>query len=170
MPSHYLNQCWNIVNWILRTNFSEILIEIHIFSFKKMHLKMPSAYMAAILSGQNVISTWHCPCEIGWSLPLSLHGTFQCEVTIYDANIYIYIIITSVAAKLVIPAGKYSTYIPSNLKYKSHRFPYLNVSSSSCFRPIHWRHVFSREWRCSWSSADMWCSNYIWVINNVIVY
>ena len=35
---------------------------------------------------------------------------------------------------------------------------------------IHWRHVLSREWRCSWSSADRLCSNYIWVINNLIAY
>ena len=34
----------------LGTNFSEISIEIHVFSFKKMHLKMLSAEMAAILS------------------------------------------------------------------------------------------------------------------------
>ena len=27
-----------------------------------------------------------------------------------------------------------------------------------------------REWRCSWSSADRRCSNYIWVINNIIAY
>ena len=26
------------------------------------------------------------------------------------------------------------------------------------------------EWRCSWSSADRRCSNYIWVINNLIAY
>ena len=34
----------------LGTNFSEILIEIHTFSFKKMHLKTSSGKMAAILS------------------------------------------------------------------------------------------------------------------------
>ena len=34
----------------LGTNFSEILIKIQNFSFKKMHLKMLSAKMAAILS------------------------------------------------------------------------------------------------------------------------
>ena len=34
----------------LRINFSEILIEINQFSFKKMHLKVSSAKMAAILS------------------------------------------------------------------------------------------------------------------------
>ena len=32
-----------------RKNFSEILIEIQIFSFKKMHLKMSSAKVVAIL-------------------------------------------------------------------------------------------------------------------------
>ena len=26
--------------------------------------------------------------------------------------------------------------------------------------------MLSREWRCSWSSADRRCSNYIWEINN----
>ena len=46
----------------------------------------------------------------------------------------------------------------------------LNVSSYICFCPIQWRHVLSREWRCSWSSADMWCSNYIQVINNFIAF
>ena len=31
-----------------------------------------------------------------------------------------------------------------------------------CVRGIHpWR----REWRCSWSSADRRCSNYIWVLD-----
>ena len=30
--------------------------------------------------------------------------------------------------------------------------------------------MLSREWRWSWSSADRRCSNYIWVINNLIAY
>ena len=30
--------------------------------------------------------------------------------------------------------------------------------------------MLSREWRCSWSSADRRCSNYIWVINSFIAY
>ena len=42
------------------------------------------------------------------------------------------------------------------------------VSSCSCLCPIHWRQLSSREWRCSWSSADRRCSNYIWAINNFI--
>ena len=39
----------------------------------------------------------------------------------------------------------------------------------SCLNPIHWNQS-SREWRCSWGSADRRCSNYIWVINNFIAY
>ena len=30
--------------------------------------------------------------------------------------------------------------------------------------------VLSGEWRCSWSSADRLCFNYIGVVNNLIVY
>ena len=37
----------------------------------------------------------------------------------------------------------------------------LLVSSCSCFCPIHWSQVLSREWRCS---------NYIWVIDNFVAY
>ena len=37
-------------------------------------------------------------------------------------------------------------------------------------RKIYWSQVFSGEWRCSWSSADRRCSNYIWVIKNFIAY
>ena len=42
------------------------------------------------------------------------------------------------------------------------------VSSCSCLWPIHWSQALSWEWRCSWSSADRRCSNYIGVINNFI--
>ena len=42
------------------------------------------------------------------------------------------------------------------------------VSSCSCLCPIFWDGVLSWEWRCGWSSADRRCSNYTWVINNLI--
>ena len=42
------------------------------------------------------------------------------------------------------------------------------VSSCSCLCAIHWSHVLSRQWRCSWSSADIRCFNYIWVTNNFV--
>ena len=44
------------------------------------------------------------------------------------------------------------------------------VSSCSCLYSIHWKQVLSREWKCSWSSADRRCSNYIWVISKFIAY
>ena len=65
-------------------------------------------------------------------------------------------------------------YYPSILLYRWHQIPKLKCFSSrlevvfQC--PIHWNRVLSREWRCSWSSADRRCSNYIWVTNNFIAY
>ena len=44
------------------------------------------------------------------------------------------------------------------------------VSLCRCLCPINWSQVLSRSWRCSWSSADRRCSNYIWVIDNFIAY
>ena len=44
------------------------------------------------------------------------------------------------------------------------------VPACSCLCTIYWSQVLSGEWRCSWSSADRRCSNYIWVINNSIAY
>ena len=49
-PSHYLNQWWFTIIWIPGTNFSEILIESHAFSLKKMDLKMSFATTTEFLS------------------------------------------------------------------------------------------------------------------------
>ena len=42
--------------WPLRTNFSEIYIDIHISRFKKMHLKMSSAKCRPFFLGLNVLT------------------------------------------------------------------------------------------------------------------
>ena len=42
------------------------------------------------------------------------------------------------------------------------------ILSCTCLWTIHWSQVLSRKWRCSWSSGDRWCPNYIWVISNFI--
>ena len=56
VPSHYLNQCWAIFNLT-------IWIEIQIFSFLKMHLKMSPAYLAVILCrGRWVKMYWQERC------------------------------------------------------------------------------------------------------------
>ena len=49
----------------LRTNFSKILIEIHIFSFKKMHLKLSCGKWWPFCLGFNVF-------------PLDINGPFTC--------------------------------------------------------------------------------------------
>ena len=77
----------------LETKFSENLIEIHMFSFKKMHLKMSSV-------------KWRLFC------------------------------------------------LPQCVKWSS---PRVAVVFGVC--PICRSQVLSREWRCSWSSADRRCSN-----------
>ena len=56
----------------LGTNFSEMLVEIHIFSFKKIHLKMPSGKWQPFCLGLNVLIT-ELPCynSMAWVLKAS---------------------------------------------------------------------------------------------------
>ena len=59
--------------WPLRTNFIEILGEIHTFSFKKMRLKVSSAKWRQFCPGLNVLTLmWHHnnahTCDI-WDIP-----------------------------------------------------------------------------------------------------
>ena len=57
----------------------------------------------------------------------------------------------------------------SNISHtKSQNLIFLVLSCSFLY-PIHWSQVLSREWRCSWSSADRRFSDYIRVINNFIM-
>ena len=60
----------------LGTNFSEILIEIHTFSFKKMHLKMSSAKRLPFCLGLNVLNA------VSWEKKLSfwLHCNWSLKV------------------------------------------------------------------------------------------
>ena len=44
------------------------------------------------------------------------------------------------------------------------------ILACHCLCAIYWSQVLSGEWRCSWSSADRRCTNYIWVINNLSSY
>ena len=53
-----------------------------------------------------------------------------------------------------------------------HQIPKLNCFLS-CLAVVLAQSIearCSREWRCSWSSTDRPCSNYIWVINNFIAH
>ena len=46
----------------------------------------------------------------------------------------------------------------------------LLESACSFLHATYWSQMLSGEWRCSWSSANRPCSNYIWLINNLIAY
>ena len=54
-PSHYLNQCWHIVNWSFRNILQWIIIEIHTFFVKENIFKNIVGKMVAILSCPNVL-------------------------------------------------------------------------------------------------------------------
>ena len=60
--------------------------------------------------------------------------------------------------------------ISNIIRTKFQNLKFFLVSACSCLCAIYWSHVFSAEWRCGWRTADRWCSNYIWVINNLIAY
>ena len=55
-PSHYLNQCWNIVTWTLGNKLQWTLIEIYIFLSEKMRLKLSSWNWRPFCLGLNVLS------------------------------------------------------------------------------------------------------------------
>ena len=62
----------------LGINISEMLIEIHKFSFKKIHLKMSSGKWRPLCLGLNVLNQLSCTCITGnKQLPeLDLHGKY----------------------------------------------------------------------------------------------
>ena len=74
-------------------------------------------------------------------------------------------------SKLCCHVASYDIYRQiSNMRHKKSQTLNVLVSPCSCLCPVHYSQVLSRGWRCSWSSADRRCSNYIWVINNYIAY
>ena len=59
----------------------------------------------------------------------------------------------------------------SNIRHtKSKNSIASRISLQLVFFATYWSLVISGEWRCSWSCADRQCSNYIWLINNLIAY
>ena len=115
----------------LGTNFSEILIEIQIFSLKKIRLKMSSAKCCSFRLGLNVLRSFSAGCFI----------------VLYWIMLY------------------WMYHQTSNIRCTKAQTCF---SSCSCLCPIHWSQLLREEWRCSWSSSDRRCSNYIWVMNNFI--
>ena len=80
--------------WLLGTNFSEILSEIHSFSFKKMHLKMSSGKGRPFCLGLNVLTHWPLGDAVNRNLRIHASefvaklssGGYQTENTIDDKS------------------------------------------------------------------------------------
>ena len=53
---------------------------------------------------------------------------------------------------------------------KSQHLNRCSYCLAATFAESPWSQMLSRERRCSWSSADRRCSNYIWLIDNFIAY
>ena len=71
----------------LGTNFSEILIGIQTFSFKKMHLKMASAKLRPFCPGLNMLNThmgWR------WRFIIYLHYTTNLHGNVNSIHMYIW--------------------------------------------------------------------------------
>ena len=150
----------------LGINFSEILSEIHAFSFKKMHLKMSSAKRRPFCLGLNVLIgqsfAWLSLCiYIKWLMKY-IHRT---------------IVLSCLASASEMASGprtnrvNWTIFITSNIRCTRPQNLNVFVSSCSCICAIYWSQVLSREWRCIWNSADRrCCPNYIWVISSSIGY
>ena len=78
--------------------------------------------------------------------------------------------IMSMENEITKAVGKSKYRKVSNIRRTKSQNLIIIVSSCSCLRPIDWSRELSRSLRCSWSSADRRCSNYIWVIDNFIAY
>ena len=80
-PGRHQAIIWNNAGILLieplGTNFSGILIEIHTFSFKKMHLKMSSGKWRPFCLGLNVIMKFHAS-----------HSRWMCITSKYIYFIY----------------------------------------------------------------------------------
>ena len=91
--------------WMLGTKFSEILSEIHTFSFKKMPLKMSSGKCRPFCLGLNVLN--HVSKRVPWK---PLQALFFCscmpscysfdEICIYIYIIYIFVVVTWFKARM----------------------------------------------------------------------
>ena len=78
--------------WPLGTNFSGILIAIHIFSFKKMHLKMSSGKWRPSCRGLNVLK---CPLSILCQLMVWWHLQIIWTTLSKGCRFYIFNILTA---------------------------------------------------------------------------
>ena len=67
-PSHYLNQCWSIVNWTLRNKRQWNFNRNSYVSFKKMHLKMLPAKWWPFCLSLNLLNGKFALSQLSWKI------------------------------------------------------------------------------------------------------
>ena len=84
-PSHYLNQCWDIVNWTLRDKLRCNFNWNPHFFFKKRHSKMSSGKLRPCCLGLNVLLMQYNNC---FQLSLKVFQKFQpISETVYTQSL-----------------------------------------------------------------------------------
>ena len=74
-PSHYLNQCWNIVNGTLRNKLQWNPKRNSYIFIQEMHLKMSSGKWRPFCPGLNVLTHWVWDKMVSiWRKPFSLNN------------------------------------------------------------------------------------------------
>ena len=81
----------------LGTNFNETLIEIHTFSFKKMHLKMSSAKWRPFCLGSNVLMLvsplthqWHLSAQSRYIVCIVSWTSYNKHIKSFNSSEYIF--------------------------------------------------------------------------------
>ena len=112
----------------LGTNLSEILSEIHTFSFKKMHLKTLSAKRQPFCLGLNVLTHW----GLG---PIS--QKFFSTVILIRWKTH-FVLVTSMAIKIPMKfcTCQYSCAVMACAKFHSHHVVRINVREKQNFHEI----------------------------------
>ena len=117
--------------WPLGTNFSGIIIEIYRFSFKKMHLKMPSGKMAAILSRPQCVNKYmqlHMSKITGkWVNFSQLHYPYlhQCTESSFVYNVLLLDLYQANLNKLWFIICKITLYLTEQIKIKIRTQKYI---------------------------------------------
>ena len=129
MPSHYLNQCWVIVNWTLRNKLQWNLSEIKIQNpcFTKIHLKLSSANWRPFCPGGGELTAcWEEPCATGEIQPAAFkEHRNHCSDVITSTMVPQITCVSSVYATLASGADqrKYQSFASLAFVRGIHRWP-----------------------------------------------
>ena len=137
---------------------------------KKIHNLVPLCSMVHALHWRLILSKWH---KIYICLSLNAWNAQELNGQLFMANVVLYTVYPIKSAQCFVVLCFFVYYILPNLYYKLHQIPkpkYFSSQLAFVFAQSTEARWLGWELRCSWSSPDRRCSNYIWVINNFIAF